>query len=781
LITFFRHRRWGYAEESLSLMPGKGKIVASASPWKLLSWTAVLGVLFGLVGFGEIAEDWLRVARNGTHSHKASGDIVLVDVDDPSLRQIGRLPWPRARYGELVDKLTQAGAKRIFIDMMMDGASDTANDRRFADALQQSGRVILPAVSRLGPTSGSRQVDRVPHPSFAEHVKVGSVTVRYNYQTAVWSLPYGERIEGRLTPSYATLLANKAPSAGYFIPDYSLDPASIPRLPIKNIFNGSFDPRQVKGKDVVVGVTSQAGSDIYFVPGTGRMGGAYVHIIGAESLKAGTPVALGWLPLFVASLLVALVALTRRNLTHQTLLLIGGIVALVAGPAPLEARLIYLDVTPALFVLLLVGGVVAWRRYNLQGLINPVSSFPNLSAFRADRKGRDAAVIAARVINFEEILATLPPNSERQLVEQIVARINIGANERTIYQGDGGIFAWFDESKRSFGNHLEALSALFRTPARVAGLSLDLSISFGVEVGSSRSLASRLASALVAADEAAHDGLKWKYYDPETFADASWRLSMLSQLDDAIDKGQVWVAFQPKLDLATRKIVGAEALARWTHPEKGPIAATEFVAAAEQSNRIAKLTDFVLEKSVAAAAELNRRGPAFGIAVNLSARLLADKGFTLRLAALLARHKLDPGRLTLELTETAALAGSGEGIEMLARLREIGVRISIDDYGTGLSTLDYLKRIPANEIKIDQSFVKGIVDNRSDRLMVQSTIGLAHSLGRLVVAEGVEHREIIDILVELNCDIAQGFAIGRPMSLESLGRRVASERKRTAA
>ena len=105
---------------------------------------------------------------------------------------------------------------------------------------------------------------------------------------------------------------------------------------------------------------------------------------------------------------------------------------------------------------------------------------------------------------------------------------------------------------------------------------------------------------------------------------------------------------------------------------------------------------------------------------------------------------------------------------MLARLRDLGLRIAIDDYGTGLSTLDYLKRVPANEIKIDQSFVKAIVDNRSDRVMVQSTIGLAHSLGRRVVAEGAEHREIIDALTELNCDIAQGFVIGRPMSLESL-------------
>ncbi len=762
-------------------MPDKGPVTANSSPWKLLCWTAVLGFLFGLVGFGEIAEDWLRVARNGTHWHKASGDIVLIDVDDPSLRQVGRLPWPRARYAELVDKLTNAGAKRIFLDIMMDGESDARNDTSLAQALERSGRVVLPVVSRYGPSTGSRLVNRAPLPQFTEHAQIGSVTFRYNYQNAVWSLPYSETIQNRRVPSYSALLADRPAPAGYYMVDYSVDPSSIPRVPVASIFDGNFDPQKIAGKDVIVGVTSQAGMDIYFVPGTGRLSGAHVHIIGAETLKSGTPLSFGWLPVFFASLILSWIIVTRRNPNHQALLLAGGIAALILGPAPLEAKLIYFDVTPGLFVLLTVSAVLAWRRYHTRGLINPVSSLPNLNAFRADRIGRESAVIAARILNYEEILATLPPNSERPLVEQIVGRINVGASGRTIYQGDGGIFAWFDESKQSFGNHLEALSALFRTPARVAGLSLDLSISFGVEVGSNRSLASRLASALVAADEAAHDGLKWKYYDPESFADASWRLSMLSQLDEAIDKGEVWVAYQPKLDLATRRIVGAEALARWTHPEKGPIAATEFVAAAEQSNRIAKLTDFVLEKSVVAAADLNRRGPAFDIAVNLSARLLTDKGFTLRLSALLARHKLDPSRLTLELTETATLAGSGEGIEMLSRLREIGVRIAIDDYGTGLSTLDYLKRIPANEIKIDQSFVKGIVENRSDRLMVQSTIGLAHSLGRVVVAEGVEHREIIDILVELNCDIAQGFAIGRPMSLESLSRRLASERKRTAA
>jgi EAL domain-containing protein (putative c-di-GMP-specific phosphodiesterase class I) len=252
---------------------------------------------------------------------------------------------------------------------------------------------------------------------------------------------------------------------------------------------------------------------------------------------------------------------------------------------------------------------------------------------------------------------------------------------------------------------------------------------------------------------------------------------MLSQLDDAVDRGEIWIAYQPKVDLKTRKIVGAEALARWTHPQKGPIAATEFIAAAEQHDRIGKLTAFVLDRAIAAGAVLNRGGRPFDISVNLSGRLLSDRALVGRVAILLERHGLHPKHLTLELTETAALAGSGDALDMLIQLRELGVNISIDDYGTGLSTLDYLKKIPAGEIKIDQSFVTGMVENRSERLMVGSTIALAHSLGRRVVAEGVETREALELLAEMECDVAQGFITGRPMSLENLRRRLGSERR----
>jgi EAL domain-containing protein (putative c-di-GMP-specific phosphodiesterase class I)/CHASE2 domain-containing sensor protein len=755
--------------------------LAERSPWWLLLWTAVAGLIFGLAAFGEPLEDALRSLRNTARWHKASGDIVLVRIDNSSLRELGEWPWPRTRYAELTDRLTESGARRIFFNLPLNGPTQPAADRAFSEALERSGRSVLAFKLRSGPNS-QPQLGVAPYGPFAAHADLASTNAQYNFQNAVWRIESATRLDGHVLPSLSTMLAGAPPQMNsVYTVDYSIDPSTIPAFSAHSVINRRIADGELRGKDVVVSVANNVAGDEYFIPGTGKMDSAYVHILGAETLKEGRPVNVGWLPMFLAALVMCGLTLRQRNAGQQGAILGGSVAAILGVSAFLEARLIFADITPALFALSIIAGVLVRRSYRRRGLINTLSGLPNLNALQANRAGREQALIVARVTNFAEVCAALPEEAEQQLVEQIISRLNLGSKNRTLYQGDGGIFAWFENGDKPIGHHIEALYTLFRNPVRVAGMSVDLSVSFGVEIGSGRSLANRLSSALVAADEAAHDGLKWKYHDPGTFEDASWKLSMLSQLDSAIDKGEVWIAFQPQLDLKTRKIVGAEALARWTHPDKGPIAASEFVAAAEQHDRIGKLTDFVLEKAIAAAASINQRGLTFGVAVNLSARLLSDRQFSMRVAALLARHGLEPKHLTLELTETIELADGGDALAMLSRLRDLGVEISIDDYGTGLSTLDYLKKIPANEIKIDQSFVKGLCDNRSDRLMVHSTIGLAHSLGRKVVAEGVEEREILDALAEMECDMAQGYVVGRPMSLESLLKRLASDRQRNVA
>ena len=748
-------------------------------PARMLAWALVLGLLFGLLGVGELPEDYLRVARNHINERSASGDIVLVGIDEKSLQEVGRWPWPRSKYAQLIDAIESDRPRRQVHDILFPDKTQPEQDRILATAIADAQDITLAYLPRAGAREGKVQEVR-PLPEFEKHARIATIGLWYNYANAAWILPRGYRNDATTIPSVASVLADQAgPAVDDFRVNYAIAPRTVPTFSAADIIAGRVDRKSIEGKTVIVGVTTQRLGDQFLIPGWGKDAGVYIHILGAETLKAGGSIDLGWLPGYLLAVLAAFLAI-RRKLLASAMLIGGALALLLVVPVFLERAQIFVDVTAGLFVIAWVGIGLSLVHARKRGLVNSVSGLPNLNALRRARHEKERPLVVARVINYPQIVSTLSLAHERSIIEQIVARLKVGSEVSTVYQGDEGIFAWTVPPGTAIGHHVEALHALFRSPAKVDRKLFDIAVSFGVEIGSGRSLANRLGSALVAADEATAEGLRWKYHDPERLKDAEWRLSLLSQLDEAIDHGQVWVAYQPQMDLRVNRVRGAEALARWTHPEKGPISPSEFIAAAEQNDRIEKLTMFILDKAVEAAARINREHGQFDMAVNLSARMLADKSLPSRVREVLDRHSLDPARLTLELTETAALA-NGADIGPLFGLQDLGVRISIDDYGTGLSTLDYLKKIPASEIKIDQSFVKSMRDHRSDLVMVQSTIALAHSLGRTVVAEGVESREILDMLVAMKCEVAQGFIVGRPCSSNDLYKRLASERKRRAA
>jgi EAL domain-containing protein (putative c-di-GMP-specific phosphodiesterase class I)/CHASE2 domain-containing sensor protein len=746
----------------------------------MLAISLVLSLLFGLAGMGEPLEDVLRVARNKMNPVAASGDIVVVTIDDESQRDIGAWPWSRSVHGALVRKLTDAGASKIVVDINFQYSSDKGADRAFAAELRRSGRVVLPNNLRVGDGSGTIR-DRRPDPIIANEVELGAISWYYNFRREIWNVPYGLTHDGRAYRSFASILSgvNGEPDTTFPV-NYRISLDSSPHYSARAVLRGEIGDK-LRGKTVIIGATSDNIGDTFVVPGRGLRGGVFIHVLGAETLKRGTPIALGWIPMLVVAFGSAMLAAHLVRVRGQISTLTVAFLVILGLPVVTESHQWFVEITPALFLLTCVGSALLRARYRARGMVNDTSGLPNLNALRNIPHQRERALIVARIINYAHLAAAVSGDGERALIDQIVQRLTVGAQDHDIFQGDEGIFAWLTEPGTAIGHHVEALHSLFRSPARIESETYDLNVTFGVEIGSGRAITQRLNSALVAADEAASEGLKWKYHDPERMKDANWRLSLLSQLDVAIENGEVWVAFQPQLDLRSGRIRGAEALARWTHPEKGPISPQEFVSAAEQGGRIEKLTMFVLEQAVAAAARFNREGAPFDMAVNLSARMLTMRSLPLEVRAVLARHGLDPARLTLELTETAALAGDGSDLAPLHKLRDLGVRLSIDDYGTGLSTLDYLKKVPASEIKIDQSFIKAMRDHRSDLVMVQSTIALAHSLDRTVVAEGVETQESLDLLNSLGCDTAQGFLIGRPTSAKGLLRRLQDERRRRVA
>ena len=252
-------------------------------------------------------------------------------------------------------------------------------------------------------------------------------------------------------------------------------------------------------------------------------------------------------------------------------------------------------------------------------------------------------------------------------------------------------------------------------------------------------------------------------YDPALDSTSAQTLSLLSELRHAVQHGELRLFLQPKIALADRQVVGAEALIRWEHPVRGMVRPDEFIPFAEQTGFVRELTLWMFEEVARQWAALQPAHGMLRISVNLSTRDLMDQDLPGKLMQRLQPHGVSPAGLCLEITESAIMDDPQRAEVTLNRLAELGFKLSIDDFGTGYSSLAYLKRLPVDEMKIDKSFVMGMERDPDDAKIVRSTIDLAHNLGLSVVAEGVETAAIWDLLRELQCDEAQGYHMGRPV------------------
>jgi diguanylate cyclase (GGDEF)-like protein len=243
------------------------------------------------------------------------------------------------------------------------------------------------------------------------------------------------------------------------------------------------------------------------------------------------------------------------------------------------------------------------------------------------------------------------------------------------------------------------------------------------------------------------------------------QLSLLGELRHALEEEELRLYFQPKIDLATNRVAGAEVLMRWQHPTRGLLNPAAFVPFAEQTGFIRRMTRWVLDRAIAQGAEWHRAGRALSLAVNISAADI-DVRLDSRVAGLLTRHQLPPCLLTLELTESGFIEDPERALRILAALAALGVTLSLDDFGTGYSSLSLLARMPVHEMKIDRSFVQGLMSDPEYAPMVRSAIDMGHSLGLKVVAEGIETKAAAGRLQEFRCDIGQGYLYARPMPLE---------------
>ncbi len=331
-----------------------------------------------------------------------------------------------------------------------------------------------------------------------------------------------------------------------------------------------------------------------------------------------------------------------------------------------------------------------------------------------------------------------------------------GAGEFAVLPVDG-------TSRDAVADLASRIHATFQVPLAVRGLQVPAAVVLGIaeltsDCTDGAAVLRRCGHAVAVARESP-SGVVW--YGPSIAAGAELAVELISELRDAIAAGQLVVHYQPQVDLTTGLVVGVEALVRWAHPTRGLLPPAAFVPAAERNGAIRLLTLVVLDRSLAQCSAWDAMGHQVTVAVNLSARNLLDTALVEDVRTLLATYRLPAARLELEITETMAMLDPVRSAEVLQGLADLGVSLSVDDYGTGYGSLAYLQKLPVSRLKIDRSFVAAIGTDPVSAAIVRSTIDLARQVGLGVVAEGVEDEETLAALREMGCDVAQGFVLGR--------------------
>jgi diguanylate cyclase (GGDEF)-like protein len=418
------------------------------------------------------------------------------------------------------------------------------------------------------------------------------------------------------------------------------------------------------------------------------------------------------------------------------------------------------------------------RRITELAYMDRLTGLPNRALFSdrlqqaiasAQRNGKPLAVMMMDLDRFKYVNDTLGHPIGDMLLCEVAKRLRATLQRQTdtVARLGGDEFAVLLPSDDLPAARLLATRMLcaLEQPIMIEGQLVDVGASIGIVTfpanGADMNVLLRRAD--IAMYVAKRSNLGFALYDERHDQNNAERLSLMSELRQAVEQDELTLHYQPKVDLATHRVKYVEALVRWDHPTRGFVSPDQFIPFAEQTGYIKTISRWVADKAIAQCAAWRKQGIEIEVSVNVSARELIQSSLPEIFQALLHKHDVPAEWVWIEITESAIMDDPNHAIETLDRLHALGIRLSIDDFGTGYSSLSYLKRMPVDELKIDKSFVMGMATHKDDEIIVRSTIDLGHNMGLKVVAEGVEDESMMLRLKELRCDLAQGFHLSRPL------------------
>jgi len=722
-----------------------------------------------------LAGDWLapvdhtfRNARSKIGKHEASQSIVVVAIDNSETGSDASATTSRTLAGVL-EAVRRQMPHRVFVDAPVNYGQDKSGDAALIAAVQSLAPDAAFVVRNEKFVSSADDVNpqdlKMPNAAISQSVPIVVSSWNTNFFDYAISSPYSITLNGTTFPTLAAQLAhvNSGPQS-LFRPDFLLDPASIPRIRASALASGDFTPGVLTGRTVIVTFEGTVPPIGFY--GSGRTLPLDLDVAGASALSKPLSLSLGALPLLVIAWLLMRSGNRAKRKRSKVLWHGSALLSVILIPTFTQPLGIFVEISAGLLALAIYGFARLWHYRIRRVQLTSASGLPNLLALSANPLAIGQDVIVAVIARYEEILATLPKDLHGECARQIARRLGVGSGVNTVYNGEGGHFAWTEEARplEMQLDHLEGLRALFSAPLEIGPFTFDTNIHFGLDRNEGLDALTRVNSALASANDALGSGRAIELFEADRLAEASWELSLHARIDEGLRNGEIWLAYQSQWDTRTGMPCGAEALIRWNHPTRGPIPPDAFILQAERAGRIDALTYWTVEEAITAALALNSMGQRLQMSVNLSAQMVDKPGLVPSLSEIVNRRAIDPSLLTIEITETSSVRNRPAAVHNLTNLRNLGFRLSIDDFGTGEASLAYLADLPSDELKLDRRFISRILTHERELTIVKSTIDLAHALGQCVVAEGIENEATWRKLIQLGCDIGQGYHLGRPMA-----------------
>ncbi len=704
------------------------------------------------------------------NSDPAPKTSMIVSLDGGSVDSTESVLGSTAKQARLVSRLVELGASHIYFDFPASAGADAVGDAALYDAIAKAGDRIT-MVNR-GKVVAGNYSSVLSQPIFLPppltQVAVSSWDV--NFRGIARSSPKVIESAGQAIPVVSYIAAKGAKTDNIIYPDFRVNPSDIDIVNSKYFTGISVIKNDISEKNIYVTTTNTNWQTTIGYFGHGRVPAAAVDISGAIGLSKGGALRLTGDPLLFIFLLLLLIGNRIRRASAKTAFY-GALVAfIVVAPGILADHRVFAEIGSTFAAALAYGPARLWQKWRRQvQLTSTVSGLPNIEALAAGGIPPGYDVIAVTVGHYDQMLASMPGELHGECARQIARRLSLTATGSPVHDTNNGCFVWLaqPDSIETLVGQFEGLKAMFSAPMLIDSRVLDTSLHFGIDRNGESRPMSRIKSALVSAAEAQDKGKLYEEFSRQRLAETPWELSLHARIDAALRNGDMWLAFQGQYDFGSGRITGAEILIRWNDPERGVIPPDSFIIQAERAGRINAITYWVLDRAILASLSLEESFGLMQLSVNLSGQMVDQPGLVSDISDIVRRHDFDCSRLTLEVTETFNMANRDMARSNLASLRAMGFRLSVDDFGTGHASLAHLSDIPSDEIKLDRRFIQAIVGDARDRTIVRSTIQLAHALGQVVVAEGVEDLATLDLLRQLDCDSAQGYFIGYPVSFDA--------------